>query len=220
MFQEYSTAGNPWAMRRAATTDGLPDLSYYESITQGAFHRGQLAPIRGWIRGLVLDVGAGFGRFSILSPSTISLDIEKRWLLRGIKLGNIAHAVRGTAVALPFKQKSFDTVLALGIAEHIPPPSMSIFLDELTRVTRPGGRLVVRVSSPYAPFALLRIRMWSDYLHPYSPFRVRTALIRRGWRHIASMSSGLLGVTPILPHTVNALVPWARQVSLVFMRWS
>jgi len=196
----------------------LPDFSDYETITEQPFCRAQLAPIGSWVRGKVLDVGANFGRFSALSASTISLDVEKRWLLRGTELGNITRPVVGSALALPFKSGLFDTVLAIGIAEHIPPASMSVFLDELTRVTTRAGRLVIRASSPYALFAIRRVGMWNDYLHPYSPFRLRAELRRRGWHQLAWMSAGLLGVTPILPQTVNAPVPWARSFIHVFFR--
>src|SRR5437660_961486 len=75
----------------------LPDLSDYESTTRQDFHRAQVAPVASWIRGLVLDVGANFGRFSALGPTTISFDIEKRWLLRGIDLGNVKQAIVGEA---------------------------------------------------------------------------------------------------------------------------
>jgi len=195
----------------------LPDFSAYEAITEQEFHKGQVGPIRSWIHGLVLDLGANFGRFSALSPSTVSLDIGRRWLIRGIDLGNVHRAIVGSALALPFKKQRFDTVLALGITEHIPSDSMSDFLDEVTRVTKPGGRLVIRTSSPYAIFAILRLRMWNDYLHPYSPLHLRRQLLQRGWHQVGWMSSGLLGVTRILPRTVNSPVLWARSSSQVFI---
>jgi len=195
----------------------LPDFSEYETITQQPFHRAQVGPIGSWVQGLTLDLGANFGRFSALSPATVSLDIGKRWLLRGIDLGNIRRAVVGSALALPFKKRRFDTVLALGITEHVPSDSMSAFLDEVTRVTKPGGHLVIETSSPYAFFALRRRRMWNDYLHPYSPFRLRRQLLQKGWHQVGWMSSGILGVTRILPQTVNGPVPWARSASQVFV---
>lgn len=196
----------------------LPDFSDYEIITKQRFYQAQVAPIGRWIRGTILDVGAHFGRFSVLSPSTISLDLEKRWLLRGTQLGNIRHPVVGSATALPFKSRLFDTVLAIGVVEHIPSQMMSAFLDEIARVATPTGRLVIRASSPYALFAIRRAGMWSDYLHPYSPFRLRAELRRRGWYPIAWLSSGLLGVTRLLAQTIHAPIPWARSYVLVFTR--
>jgi len=175
-------------------------------------------PIGRWVRGVVLDVGSNYGRFSSLSESTISLDIDKRSLTRGIELGNIRSAVVGSAVDLAFKRECFDTVLAIGVTEHIPRSLMGRFLDELTRVTRLGGTLVIQTASPYAVFSLSRIRIWSDCLHPYSPFRLRRELRRRGWLHTGWISSGLVGITPVFPDTANGLVPWAVAVTQILVR--
>lgn len=137
-------------------------------------------------------------------------------MLRGIRQGNITNAVLGTADALPFRSGRFHTVLAVGILEHIPSSRIGAVFDELCRVTQPDGLLIIRTTSPYSPFALFRIGLWSDYLHPYSPFRIRRELCRRGWRATAWMSSGLAGVTKILPRTVPAPVLWARSAIQVF----
>jgi SAM-dependent methyltransferase len=193
-----------------------PDFTDYDSITQQELYRGELASIRRWIVGTVLDVGSNVGRFSALSPLAVSVDIERSYLVRGIRHGNIRNAVVGSADALPIRSGRFHTVLAIGILEHVPGRRIGAVLDELCRVTQPGGLLIIRTTSPYSPFALLRIRLWSDYIHPYSPLRIRRELYRRGWRAMAWMSSGLLGVTKILPRTVPAPVLWARSAIQVF----
>jgi SAM-dependent methyltransferase len=200
------------------TLPKVPDYSNWESVTTRPFYRGQLPLIEKWVSGAVLDIGSNYGRFSALSPTTVSLDIDKRWLVRGIELRNIKRAVVGSGTALGFKSDRFDTVLAIGVTEHIPPPLMPRFLDELTRVTKRAGILVIQTASPYAIFSLSRIRIWSDYLHPYSPLRLRRELRQRGWRHLNWTSSGLVGVTTILPRTVNSLVPWAVAVTQVLVR--
>jgi len=200
------------------TSNDLPDFSNYEIITQQPLYRGELIAVRSWVHGTVLDVGANFGRFSELSRSTVSLDLGRKWLLRGRDLGKIKTAIVGSALNLPFKDKSFDTILAIGIAEHIPMSSIPNFLDEITRVAKARGRLVIRTTSPYSLFALLRLRLWDDYLHPYSPLRLRRELRRRGWQRPRWMSSGVLGVTSILPQTVAAAIPWARSVIQILDR--
>ncbi len=196
----------------------VPDYGNWEFVTLKPFYQYQLPLIGKWVRGTVLDIGSNVGRFSALSHSTISLDIDKRYLVRGIELGNISEAVVGSGIALSFKSERFDTVLAIGVTEHIPPTLMGGFLDELTRVTKQGGTLLVQTASPFAVFSLSRIRIWSDYLHPYSPFRMRRELRRRGWHHVAWISSGLVGVTPILPYSVNGFVPWAVGITQVLLR--
>jgi SAM-dependent methyltransferase len=205
-------------LRFRAPSLKVPDFSDYESITRQELYRAELAAIGRWVTGAVLDVGSNVGRFSAFCPSAVSLDIERTYLLRGIHLGNISRAVVASAHALPFGSERFDTVLAIGLAEHIPSRQMGVVLDELTRVAKADGRLVVRTTSPYAPFALLRLGLWSDSIHPYSPFRLRRELLGRGWRPLAWMSSGLAGLTTVLPQTVPAPVLWARGAIQVFAR--
>lgn len=195
-----------------------PGLTDYEFITQLPFYRGQRASVSRWIAGTTLDVGSSFGRLSRLGTHVVSLDLDREALVRGVEIGYIRTAVQGSALALPFHDESFDTVLCIGIVEHIPPSAMPPFLDEVTRVAKQGGRLVIVATSPYAPFALLRLRLWGERLHPYSPFRLRALLRRRGWLPEGWVSTGLLGVTQILPRTVSGLVPWARTIGQVFSR--
>src|SRR6266540_2057313 len=62
----------------------FPDYGDWESVTRKPFYQSQLPLIGRWVRGTVLDIGSNVGRFSALSHSTVSLDIDKRWLIRGI----------------------------------------------------------------------------------------------------------------------------------------
>jgi SAM-dependent methyltransferase len=49
--------------------------------------------------------------------------------------------VQGTAFALPFADASFDAVICSEVLEHVP-DDLAIF-QELTRVLRPGGTLIL-----------------------------------------------------------------------------
>ncbi len=57
--------------------------------------------------------------------------------------GATARTVEGDALALPFDDDSFDTVIAAEILEHIPRDTAAI--AELARVVRPGGKVAVSV---------------------------------------------------------------------------
>lgn len=96
----------------------------------------------------VLDVGSADG------PSvgwlrgdwtTVSLDLDPRGLAEG--------GVCGSALALPFADESFDLVTAFDVIEHCEPES--VVMNELVRVLRPGGRLLISV--PAYQWA------WSDH---------------------------------------------------------
>jgi SAM-dependent methyltransferase len=196
----------------------LPLYATYESTANLPIYLGQLEPIRAWLRGLVLDVACNFGRLSGLSLSTVSLEAERAFLLRGMELAKIRRPVRGSVASMPFRTGSFDTVMAIGVLEHVPPRDTPVFLDELTRVTKANGRLIVCVMPKLSLFSWYHLGAWDEDHHPYSPFRLRSELRRRGWRAIASFSSGLIGTRSALPSTVSSYVPWAALVSHVFTR--
>ena len=196
----------------------LPLYATYEATANLPIYAGQVEPIRAWLRGLVLDVACNFGRLSGLSLSTVSLEAELTFLVRGIELAKIRRPVRGSVASMPFRDRSFDTVMAIGVIEHVPARDTPVFLDELTRVTNANGRLIVCVMPKLSLFSWYHLRAWDEDHHPYSPFRLRSELRKRGWRAIASFSSGLLGTRSAFPKTVSSYVPWAALVSHVFTR--
>ncbi len=87
---------------------------------------------------LMLDVGSADG------PSVgwldghgtrIMLDIDPR----GLEPGGVC----GSAMALPFADETFDVACAFDVVEHCEPEALA--LDELSRVLKPGGRLLLSV---------------------------------------------------------------------------
>jgi 2-polyprenyl-3-methyl-5-hydroxy-6-metoxy-1,4-benzoquinol methylase len=53
--------------------------------------------------------------------------------------------VKGSALSLPFQKKSFDVVLLLDVIEHISIEKQEIAIQEIFRVLKTGGTLVVSV---------------------------------------------------------------------------
>jgi SAM-dependent methyltransferase len=91
-------------------------------------------------QGAVLDVGCGSSHIiGALAPGSVALDI----LANKLRFARRFHVplVRGSAFTLPFPDAAFPCVLCSQVIEHIPmhPP----VLDELCRVLKPGGRLVL-----------------------------------------------------------------------------
>src|SRR4030042_1616346 len=86
----------------------------------------------------VLDIGIGEGFFSRLciqkKAKTISLDFADPMIQYHKENNPDFTLVQADAQYLPFKNESFDTVLALDVIEHLPSPSA--FLNELTRVLK------------------------------------------------------------------------------------
>lgn len=85
----------------------------------------------------VLDIGCGLGPYRS--------KIESRggtWI--GIDLAGPGCSVEGDGMRLPFANESFDGVLCAAVLEHLPEPEL--FLREVARIIRPGGKLFGYVS--------------------------------------------------------------------------
>ncbi|MHC4550095.1 MAG: methyltransferase domain-containing protein [Planctomycetota bacterium] len=126
-------------------------------------------------QGRALDVGAACGRVTFdlardhrevwgvdLSPTLITAarevqasgcaryrtvvegEIVRAWEVAVATTPNARFAV-ANALDLPFADGRFDTVVALNLVDRVPDPARA--LDEVARVTAPGGMLLV--GSPY-----------------------------------------------------------------------
>jgi SAM-dependent methyltransferase len=91
-------------------------------------------------QGPVLDVGCGSSHIIGALPSgSVALDVQIN-KLRFARRFPTAR-VNASGFALPFADESFPCVLCSQVIEHVPKvPSM---IDELRRVLKPGGRLVL-----------------------------------------------------------------------------
>jgi ubiquinone/menaquinone biosynthesis C-methylase UbiE len=95
-----------------------------------------------------LDVGTGAGALAFaLAPlvrEVVGVDRVPELLAlareRAAAFGNV-ELVEGDATALPFDAASFDLAATLRTLHHVARPELVI--AELTRVTRPGGRVLV-----------------------------------------------------------------------------
>jgi demethylmenaquinone methyltransferase/2-methoxy-6-polyprenyl-1,4-benzoquinol methylase len=94
---------------------------------------------------VVLDLAAGTGDFSVLvqkrypGARTIAVDLTERMLQLAHARG-LRDAVCGDACRLPFADDSFDCVfIGYGLRNF---PNLTVAVQEIERVTRPGGLLV------------------------------------------------------------------------------
>ena len=99
----------------------------------------------------VLDVGSGNGAIALAVTATghyVSYGIDTLFsdTARRLQHGTSAHSIAASGAALPFGAATFDAILCLETIEHIPPRALKPFADELTRVLRPGG--VILITTP------------------------------------------------------------------------
>jgi ubiquinone/menaquinone biosynthesis C-methylase UbiE len=110
-----------------------------------------------------LDVGTGAGALAFaLAPlvrEVVGADVVPELLdlarERAAAFGNVSF-VEADATALPFERASFDLGATLRTLHHVPRPELVV--AELSRVTRPGGRLlVIDQIAPNDPLAALEL---------------------------------------------------------------
>ncbi|MBI4701406.1 MAG: class I SAM-dependent methyltransferase [Deltaproteobacteria bacterium] len=102
-------------------------------------------------RASLLEVGCGGGQLGLRLGTRhqelrwtgvdLSPDQVRRARRRTAPLGERAHVVQASALALPFEDACFDAVLSIASIKHWPAPERG--LGECARVLRPGGVLVV-----------------------------------------------------------------------------
>ncbi len=132
---------------------------------EARFYRGLPLP------GPVLDLGCGDGHFASFTLSglaPVGLDLSA-WALRdAVRRRVYRSVVRADAARLPFRPGVFGTVVSNSVLEHI--PGVEAVLAEISRVLKPGGRLVFTVPSEH----------FAEYLS------VSRILERLGFRRLAA----------------------------------
>jgi SAM-dependent methyltransferase len=103
---------------------------------------------------LVLDVGAGRGQFArafaAAGATYVALDVNERSAAEARDRAATSFSVVGSGERLPFAGASLDVAFASNVLEHVRRPTM--LLDELVRVTRPGGLVVCAYTNWLSPW--------------------------------------------------------------------
>lgn len=99
----------------------------------------------------VIDVGCGEGQIARAVASAgaervVGVDASSAQITEARRRGGGVAYVRASAIAVPLASASFDAVISCLVLEHV--PDLDGALDEVTRLLRPGGRLVVLINHP------------------------------------------------------------------------
>jgi len=109
----------------------------------------------------ILDVGCGMGMYTHaflrFSPEVYGIELEADRAREAH--GRARGVMQAVGEALPFKAESFDVVFSHEVLEHVSDDRWAA--RELTRVTRPGGRIVIFVPNRLYPYETHGI-YWRD----------------------------------------------------------
>ena len=151
-------------------------------------------------RGQLLDVGCGDKPYEHLFTPFVDryVGIEHEATFGAT---HAAHRDKGPdvyydGVRLPFDDASFDTVLSVQVLEHTPEPQA--LLDEMARVLRPNGILIINV-----PFSFRLHEEPHDYFR-YSPHGLRDMCARSGLRVTEMVAQG--SVWSVIGHKLNSFL--------------
>ncbi|AKF06870.1 class I SAM-dependent methyltransferase [Sandaracinus amylolyticus] len=91
----------------------------------------------------VLEVGCGTGlvlaRVAPHAARCVGVDLSAGMIAQARARG--LDVARGSATALPFRDASFDVVYSFKVLAHV--PAIERALEEIARVTRPGGHMLL-----------------------------------------------------------------------------
>lgn len=184
--------------RRVASAPRPWDVDYLVMAPLSA----QLARQCARLRGRVLDLGCGnrpYRPFLVNATGYVAYDLDP--------LGSSPEVV-GRAQRLPFQAAAFDGVLCTQVLEHVPEPWA--MLDEVARVLRPGGTLVLS-----APLAWRLHEQPHDFFR-YTSYGLVSLLARSGLEAVAIYPQG--GVWAHIGQTLNNTL-WRRPPRRLTPGW-
>ncbi len=71
------------------------------------------------LSGRILEIGCGTGKSSINSNEAIHIDINPKFLKRGLRKNRLTIPICASAYHLPFKEKTFDSILVPDTFHHL-----------------------------------------------------------------------------------------------------
>lgn len=103
----------------------------------------------------ILDVGSGHGyihKYLLDFGCEINgIEVAKEVLPLAKKLNPRADYSYFDGHSIPFKKSNFDVVIAISVMHHVKPDNWQNLVNEMRRVLKPGGIIVIFEHNPWNP---------------------------------------------------------------------
>ena len=179
-----------------------PDRFYGALAADSVTQLSRYGPLGGR---LVLDVGGGPGYFAAAFTGAgaryVRLEPDAGDLASGAAGEDTAvGALRASGMELPIRTASVDVCYSSNVLEHVPdPPRM---LDEMVRVTRPGGLIYASFTPWWSPWGGHETAPWHYLGGEYA--------VRRYQRRTGRPPKNRVGHS-LYPYSVGAALSWGRR---------
>lgn len=161
----------------------------------------------------LLDYGCAAGAYCValrkLGFTCVGVDSNKEYVARALKKGVVAFAVTDV---LPFKDRSFDTVLLVEVLEHVEDPGR--LLAEARRVARNNVLITVPDAGRFEELK----RLGLTYEHMLERDHVRLFTKTELARLLGAYFDECV-IWEAAPRYIHYLLPWYFRKPLTFCAW-
>lgn len=191
-------------------------------VNPSIHHKENLKIAMPYIRGMrVLDIGCWTGIIEKMVASStkkiVGVDPNNDAVVFAQKhVPNSAFKV-ASALDLPFRDRSFDTVLLLEVIEHLPQGSESKALSEIWRVLDRNGTLVLSTPNKHTVSILLDPAYFLIKHRHYSFSDLKSLLNNSGFQILKHSYSG--GWFFLIKANLELLAKHLFNINLVLPKW-
>lgn len=140
-----------WNSRAANWDDDIKSPEHYANFEDGYqkfldFEEKELLKLENLNSGI--DIGCGSGVTSVILAKKVKklylLDLAEKMLEQAKKKVPDATTINASATNIPLPEASIDVAISRGIiVSHLPIGLQSNFFDELNRIVRSGGKIII-----------------------------------------------------------------------------
>lgn len=103
----------------------------------------------------ILDIGCGLGiitnflKGSFPDAQLVGIDIDAEAIFHAKELYPACSFKVGDVLQIPYSDNSFDCVMLIQVLHHVPAPLWPQAIQEIFRILKPGGKLILLENNPF-----------------------------------------------------------------------